>query len=550
MSALAKQPDTSAIGQAAANLLFKSRLYRMSLSGRHPVQLAVKPEDPWPGDPATADDLFRGTFRFADADVVLPNQSPWTVTPPNDGWWEAMHGFVWLRDFAAAGGEAAQRHARALVKAWLDHWSDYDADVWRSDVLGRRMISWISQGRFLLDDAEPMFRSSALDSLARQARHLTRTVRMCPSGSPRLTAAAGLVFSGAALPDGAGRLKRGLKVLGEEIDRQVLPDGGHISRNPLVHHQVLRDLIAVRCCLEACKTPIPESLQAAIARMAPMLRFFRHSDRGLALFNGANQADPAALDLTLAKSDCGDQPPASATNTGFERIANGATLLLIETGPGDNEANKTGHAGLLSFEASADGERLIVNCGAPADTGDEWAQALAATAAHSTVTVGERNSAEVKPGRGIGHPPTSDRCERNEADGQVWIEAAHHGYEQPFALTHRRRLYLDETGIDLRGEDVLRSTNLRKSDGVPFAARFHLHPDVTASLLGEGTGALLRTPSGAGWQFKAAGGAVTMQESVYLGIPGRKRRSEQIVVSGRCDGKETKINWVLSQVAH
>ncbi len=540
--------DPATLGRTAADLLFKSRLYRLSLDGRDPARLAAAPDDPWPGDARAADTLFRGVFRFADAEVALPNQSPWRVPPPNPGWMAALHGFTWLRDFTASGGATAQRHARALVGGWLEDWADYDPFVWRPDVTGRRLISWIGQAHFLLDDAEPEFRAAALASIARQVRHLARSVSLCPAGAPRITAAAGLVFGAAALPGGRGRLKRGLRALCREVERQVLPDGGHISRNPSAQHQVLRDLIAVRTCLDACRLATPRALRNAIDRMAPMLRFFRHGDGALALFNGGREEDAAAVDLTLAKAEADGRAPLSAPMSGFERLDCGPATLLIDTGPTAAAARGAGHSAPLGFEFSAGAERIIVNCGAPEDADGEWARAAAATAAHSTVTIGERNAIPVHAGHRLGRRDVRYGVRREDSDGQPRVAAAHDAYEASFGLNHRRRVAFGRSGDHLRGRDLLIAVDRGKSEGAPFAARFHLHPEIRAARADDGSAVLLRTPSGETWRFRAGGGVVDLEESVYLGVAGAKRRGEQITVSGRCTGPETVVDWSLDRM--
>ena len=79
--------------------------------------------------------------------------------------------------------------------------------------------------------------------------------------------------------------------------------------------------------------------------------------------------------------------------------------------------------------------------------------------------------------------------------------------------------------------------------------RFHLHPDVKVSLVGEGAGALLRLPGGAGWRLRAAGAVMRVAESVYLGRRNEVMRSEQIVLSGPLTGGTTIVKWALSRIA-
>jgi uncharacterized heparinase superfamily protein len=201
------------------------------------------------------------------------------------------------------------------------------------------------------------------------------------------------------------------------------------------------------------------------------------------------------------------------------------------------------HAGALSFELSVGKERLVVNCGAYAGPNLSWREASRTTAAHSTVVVEDVNSAELLPGGGIGARPTRVTAQRREQDGNVWIDAEHNGYARAFGLVHKRRLFLAAAGDDLRGEDTLEGPGHRK-----IAVRFHLHPQVKASVVPNGT-VLLRSAGGSGWRMRAAGGVTNLQESVYLGIGGEIRRTEQIVISAVTRGEGAQIKWAFTRLS-
>ncbi len=533
--------------QAASAFLFRSPLYRYSLKGRHPHGLTATPADPWPGDPDCADALFQGRYRFAGEEVTAPNQAVWTASGMSEAWLAELHGFAWLRHFAARGGDAAQRHARALVASWIETFPDWHPLAWRPDVIGRRLIAWLGHGPFIIQNAELTYRSRVLDSIVRQSRHLARAVGLVPGGPPRLAAISGLIYSGVCLPDGRRRAIQGLRLLERELEAQILGDGGHVARNPSVLMAVLRDLVALRGALVAAEQEVPVGLQNAIDRMGPMLRFFRHGDGGLALFNGGREHADGAVDVTLAKAEARGKPLHSAPHSGFERLTRRRTQVLVDVGPpAPTVAGALAHAGLLSFEMSVGRNRLVVNCGAPERGGGEWRQATRATAAHSTLTLADTSQFELRPD-GIGGRRPAVRCVRHEADGSVWLETSHDGYVPRFGLVHRRRLYLDASGDDLRGEDRLTPADGRgAAAGRPFAVRFHLHPQVQASLVQSGA-VLLRPPTGAGWQVRAAGGEMTIEPSVYAG-GGEIRRCEQIVLSGRVEGGDTVVKWAIRRV--
>ena len=152
--------------------------------------------------------------------------------------------------------------------------------------------------------------------------------------------------------------------------------------------------------------------------------------------------------------------------------------------------------------------------------------------------------------RAVSLPPPAPvvKAERHDEKGNVWIDAYHEGYRAQYGLIHRRRIYLGSGGGDLRGEDILTASGKPSAAPLPFDVRFHLHPDVDVSILGDGQAALLRLARGAGWTFKVRGGALKLDESLYLGQRGEVRRSEQLVVSGAIDGGQATVNWSFTRV--
>ncbi len=398
-------------------------------------------------------------------------------------------------------------------------------------------------GEFVAAGADDAFRRRFHAALAGQARHLARVARYAPDGAERFDVHKALVYAALAWPAARRRLLRHLEALEHEIARQVLGDGGHIERNPERHLDVLRHLVDIRANLRDADAEIPPALQGAIDRMAPMLRFFRHGDGGLCLFNGGNESRDWLIDMVLTHADARGKPLASAPHSGFERMAAHRTLVVMDAGaPPPAGFDIHAHAGTLSFEMSVGKERLVVNCGAYEGPDARWHAASRTTAAHSTVVVDDVNSSELL-ADGLGARPRRVTVERREQDGEVWVDAAHDGYLGTFGLTHQRRLYLAASGDDLRGEETLTGRGNRK-----LAVRFHLHPQVKASMTGRGSAVLLRLAGGQGWQFRATGGVTNVQESVYFGAGGEVRRTEQIVISAATQDT-AQIRWAISRVS-
>lgn len=518
-----------------------------------------QPRDPWPGRVEIADALFQGHYAFAGTAVHAPRQSPWRLHPPSEAWAEALHGFTWLRHFAASGGEAARRQARALVESWLEE-GQRRAVAWRPQVMAHRLIAWTWHAPFVLGTSAPMELCRALARSAQNAaRHLGRTARAA-AGPAQITAAVGLVYAGLALPKGARRRRKGLGLLQRALTRQILADGGHISRSPSFQHSVLADLCALRRALEEAGEEVPDFLQQAIDGMAPMLRFYRHGDGGLALFNGAHEESDGMVDWTLALAEAPGTHVSHARESGFFRLAAGRSVLLCDAGaPPPAPHDRLAHAGCLSFELSSGRQRLIVNCGSGRLRGPDWQHAMRTTAAHSTLVVDDKSSCRFRHGaalrllgEGITRGPHVVEASQTRQDGRQWIEVGHDGYAAAFGLLHRRRLYLDENGTDLRGEDRLEpapggSTPVLAK--VPFAIRFHLHPDVHAARDAVADAIVLSLPDGESWSFRARGGETALEDSIYLGMAEAVRPTQQIVVAHVAGALGATVNWALQRIA-
>lgn len=134
-------------------------------------------------------------------------------------------------------------------------------------------------------------------------------------------------------------------------------------------------------------------------------------------------------------------------------------------------------------------------------------------------------------------------AERAEEDGRQWLSGSHDGYRPVFGLVHARQLFLAADGEDLRGED-----RLTGPAGKGFAIRFHLHPEVQASLTQDGSAALLRLPSGLGWRLRAQGAVMSLAESVYLGS-GELRKTQQLVLDGHVGSSGALVKWALKREA-
>ncbi|MEQ9609250.1 MAG: hypothetical protein RLN99_16450, partial [Kiloniellaceae bacterium] len=106
--------------------------------GNPPATTALVPPDPWPGNAQRGTAILDDTFHFHGRSLAHPAPR-WNPVGVERAWLEALHGFGWLRDLRAAGGDAARRKARALTADWIEANAAWSPVAWPPVVTGNRL---------------------------------------------------------------------------------------------------------------------------------------------------------------------------------------------------------------------------------------------------------------------------------------------------------------------------------------------------------------------------------------------------------------------------
>ncbi len=513
--------------------------------------------------------LSAGNFLFAGYLVEAPETSIWDLPMP-DGVFEAeVHGFSWLDDLAAVSDPPAQLRAQHWTHDWIRRYGGGDGAGWTPDLTGRRLVRWINHAILLLNGASREENQRFFRALTRQTRFLSRRWRAASPGLPRFEALTGLVYAGLSLTGMQRHVRSAIQALDRECRNQIDNEGGIPTRNPEELLEVFTLLTwNIAALAEEGRMAGPELL-AAVERVAPTLRALRHSDGSLARFHGGGRGADGRLDQALATSGV-KAIRSEGLAMGFARVAHGRTTIILDAAPPPSGVNSAyGHASTLAMEVSSGRRPLIVNCGAGVTFGQSWRRAGRATPSHSTLCIDGFSSARLAPaGKDRGRDleflvdvPRSVRVDWQSDDVASGLIAAHDGYVRTHGLTHLRSVRLGYDGRGITGEDDIaaldaeareifdRAMDRARLNGIGYAVRFHLHPDVDAKIDLGGNAVSLALRSGEIWILRHDGRAtLRLEPSVYL-EKGRlsPRATKQIVLSGRAMDYATRIGWTLAK---
>lgn len=288
-------------------------------------------------------------------------------------------------------------------------------------------------------------------------------------------------------------------------------------------------------------SPISEPPNAVIPTEEP-----ESSDMDVTGDAGAEAHEPPASSPSLAmgsgfpvgttghRDNSTQHPHIWLRDSGYVRFEAGPAVALLDVAPiGPDYLPGHAHADTLSFELSLFGERVIVNGGTSRYGSGPERLAERGTAAHSTVQIDGADSSEVWGGFRVARrarpfdvrvrfPPdqlqiipyvevgsrrdratvaTANDFDRFAEDAIAQASAAHDGYcRLPGGPVHRRYWQLAED--HLRVSDRI---ECRDPSAIQLAvARFHLHPDVQASITGQS--GELRLQAGQTLRWRVSGG--------------------------------------------
>lgn len=425
--------------------------------------------------------LEYGLFEFLGERGQVKNASDWNAKTKTKLWLYYLH---YLDDLNAMGADARVDQQMWLIQRWIDDNPPLVGNGWEPYTLSLRLVNLVKWHA-----RQSQISDQWLLSLARQAQALVAQEERHILANHLFANGKALTFVGAFLDGKYGTrwMKRGLNILGREINEQFLADGGHFELSPMYHANLLWDL----CDLVnlADSSGVPELLERAtywrdvIKRGLAWLENMCHADGGIAFFNDAAFCIAPSLEeietyagflgCTRVKQRAEPLSYVHHANTGYITVqleqGGKAFLDVGEVGPSYQPGHA--HADALSFELSLFGQRVLVNSGISQYGDDVERQRQRSTAAHNTVEIDGENSSEVWAGFRVARRAKPSDLKVWEVKQKLLVRCAHNGYKRLSGKPiHQRQWEFSTDSLFVFDTIFGRYQNA--------VGRFYLHPDV------------------------------------------------------------------------
>ncbi len=391
------------------------------------------------------------SFRFLNSERHFePENIDWVCSDMPRLWRYNLHYFDYLQD-----PSIAQTAKDFLIRDWIEKNPSGTETAWEPYTVSLRIVNWVKYflTRGDANGLPPIF----VRNLALQSEWLYHNLEYHILANHYFKNIKALLFSACYVQCAAAErwFLRGEKLLCEQIDEQLLSDGGHYERSPMYHSIFTEDLIDILNI--STELPYQEStlvmVKDAAVRASLFLRDLLMPDGQIPLFNDAAFAiapepqtilEYAGRILDLNLQDRQSHPPSEAfSDSGYFILGDADNRMIIDCGEcGPRYQPGHTHCDLLSYELAVAGQRTIVDTGTFNYEPGAARRYDRSTAAHNTVRIDGQEQSEVWGLFRVARraSPLSAKLFTDNSETQIFC-GSHDGYRRlADKVTHLRRV--------------------------------------------------------------------------------------------------------------
>ncbi len=319
----------------------------------------------------------------------------------------------------------------------------------------------------------------------------------------------------------------------------------HKSYNILEHSKFLNNLIEIKNIFLFINFKIPQLLNNCILAMTSLLKNYKHHDSSLPLFNGCNNNHKETIKNIFEKEQFLKNKPFTEIINGISIYKDPSKALFFDVvQPTIFDFHKELSAGTLAIEISAEGEKIITNCGGTESSGKNPGY-LKYSAAHSTIIINNTNISEIIEGSTNKTFPKEVFFDSKYEKEFVALSGTHNGYLKNYSKICKRELFISKRNNLFKGEDTIISTKSNIEKKV-YDIRFHLMPGISTTITENEKNIIMRTKKNNMYMFKSDH-KTTIDNSIYVDNDTAIQTS-QIVISGITSSLKNKIKWSLEKI--
>ena len=328
----------------------------------------------------------------------------------------------------------------------LDHWIDQNKSPtsigWDPYPTSLRIVNWVKW-----DLAYKGLSAERHQNLYSQGLFLESRLEHHISGNHLIANAKALIFLSFYFDglDSIRWFKKGFAILSDEIEDQILADGGNYERSPMYHCIFLEDLLDLinfsKITLSADADKVIELLSPFIQPMLFWMNVMTHPNGNIPCFNDSANNVTTSPELLRSFADrLGFESNVAGESygldynylkdSGYVAVYNDSLQMILDIGRlGPDKLLAHAHADTLSFELAEGDECIFVNSGT--STYEPTPQRIfeRSTRAHNTLEIDDVSSSQVWSSFRVAKRAVPFNIDVQKNRDSILVQASHDGYK-------------------------------------------------------------------------------------------------------------------------
>ena len=425
--------------------------------------------------------FFSDNFFYINNESAEFSKIGWYPNSKDDLWNYKLHYFDYINN---SKKKLKKDIAQNLIYNWIENYQFKSGIGWDPYPTSIRIINWITWSW-----NNKFEEKKVIENLLFQIRYLSKNLEWHILGNHLLTNAKSLIFAGLFFEGNEARkwLKTGIKILEDQLDEQVLKDGGHFELSPMYHSLFLKDLIEIYHLAKKNNSYFSKNfiqkILSIINKMFKWLELMCHPDGEISYFNDSVINEVLKLDELKELANYYNIQALNNIETnklknlhhlkdsGYINISAKNFLAIIDVGRvGPSYLPGHAHADTLSFELSLYNNRFFVNSGISCYGVNNQRHIERSTQSHNTVKINDSNSSNVWSSFRVAERAFPQDLSIIKKNQDIIISCSHNGYKRKHNIIHKRIWHLSKNKFSIEDEIIGNFKNA--------FANFILHPEV------------------------------------------------------------------------
>ncbi|PWH83876.1 hypothetical protein DIS18_04805 [Algibacter marinivivus] len=403
------------------------------------------------------------TFLFLNIEHTFENEIDWNFSEYGKLWTFNLNYFDFLNQESITIKKGV-----SLIKDYISN-KDLLKDGKESYTISLRGINWV---KFL---SKNNIRNQSINqTLYNHYQRLLFNQELHFLGNHYLENGFSLLFGAYYFQD-EKLYKSAKKILKEELEEEILKDGGHFELSPMYHQTILHRVLD---CYNLVKhnhwksNELELFLEQKAINMLSWLEKVTFKNGNIPMVNDSTYGiAPTSKELfNYAKLLKLSWSKTKLSDSGYRKISNDNYELFVDVGHiGVSYQPAHVHSDTFNFELYVNGTPVIVDTGTSTYEKNELRQLQRSTESHNTVKIGNINQSQVWSGFRVAERAKIVYLKESSKK----IEATHDGYKKLNILHTRKFISKDK--------EIIIEDKLSKNTNNKVKAFLHFHPSISIS---------------------------------------------------------------------